>query len=67
MSISSPARSAAAPIPFVDLRAQHDELRAELEDAFRAALDDSGFIGGPRVAAFERAERVGCKATSATT
>jgi dTDP-4-amino-4,6-dideoxygalactose transaminase len=41
-------------IPFVDLRAQHDELRDELEGAFRATLDESAFIGGPAVAAFER-------------
>src|SRR5581483_3052541 len=42
-------------VPFVDLRAQHDEVRSELEAAFRAALDDSGFVGGRRVAAFEAA------------
>src|SRR5438067_1389181 len=42
-------------VPFVDLRAQHDELRSELEAAFRSALDDSGFIGGRRVASFEAA------------
>jgi dTDP-4-amino-4,6-dideoxygalactose transaminase len=42
-------------VPFVDLRAQHDELREEIEAAFRSALDESAFIGGPRVASFEAA------------
>jgi dTDP-4-amino-4,6-dideoxygalactose transaminase len=52
-------------VPFVDLRAQHDELRAEIEQAFREALDDSGFIGGPRVASFERAFAHFCEAEHA--
>ena len=43
------------PIPLVDLRAQHDELRGELEAAFTATLDDSGFVGGARVSRFETA------------
>ena len=55
-------------IPFVDLRAQHDELRAELDAALRDAIDRSSFIGGPFVAAFEEhfaaycgvAHAVGC-------
>ena len=42
-------------VPFVDLRAQHDELRDEIEAAFRRALDESAFAGGPRVASFEEA------------
>jgi dTDP-4-amino-4,6-dideoxygalactose transaminase len=42
-------------IPFVDLRAQHDEVRAELEAAIRGVIDDSAFIGGRRVEDFERA------------
>ncbi len=42
-------------VPFVDLRAQHMELRAEIERAFARALDESDFIGGPTVAAFEEA------------
>jgi len=40
-------------IPLVDLRAQHDELRAELEAAFRTVLDESAFIGGSAVTTFE--------------
>jgi dTDP-4-amino-4,6-dideoxygalactose transaminase len=41
-------------IPFVDLRAQHDELRAEIDAAFTDIIDRSTFIGGDRVSAFER-------------
>jgi dTDP-4-amino-4,6-dideoxygalactose transaminase len=42
-------------VPFVDLRAQHAELRAAIEQAFARALDESDFVGGPTVAAFEEA------------
>src|SRR5438477_87393 len=41
-------------IPLVDLRAQHDELRPAIDEALRDALDQSGFIGGPRVTSFEQ-------------
>lgn len=52
-------------IPFVDLRAQHDELRDEIERAFASALDESAFIGGPRVASFEAAFGSFCGAAHA--
>ncbi len=41
-------------IPAANLRAQHDQLRAELTEAFRRVLDASAFIGGSEVQAFER-------------
>lgn len=40
-------------IPFLDLRVQHEPLRAELMDAMAAVIDSSAFAGGPFVAAFE--------------
>jgi dTDP-4-amino-4,6-dideoxygalactose transaminase len=40
-------------IPFVDLPAQHRELRDELTEVFRAALDEAAFVGGRQVQAFE--------------
>jgi dTDP-4-amino-4,6-dideoxygalactose transaminase len=44
---------AADPIPFVDLRAQHASLRAELDAALRRVLDRGDFILGADVDAFE--------------
>ena len=41
-------------VPFVDLRAQHDEVRAEIEAVFKEVVDRSQFIGGPRVEQFEK-------------
>ena len=41
-------------IQFVDLRAQHDEVRAEIDQALRMIVDESAFIGGPIVEEFER-------------
>jgi len=41
-------------IPFLDLRAQHRELRTELVAAFEKALDNAAFVGGPEVEDFER-------------
>jgi dTDP-4-amino-4,6-dideoxygalactose transaminase len=40
-------------IPFVDLRAQHEEVRAEVEIAIRDIIDRSSFIGGSYVSNFE--------------
>lgn len=40
-------------IPFLNLRAQHDPLRAELMTAIQEVIDTSAFAGGPFVAKFE--------------
>lgn len=40
-------------VPFLDLRAQHDPLRAELLAAIGEVIDRSAFAGGPMVAKFE--------------
>jgi dTDP-4-amino-4,6-dideoxygalactose transaminase len=50
-------------IPLVDLRAQHDELRADILAAFSAVLDESAFVGGSRVVAFETAYAAFCGAS----
>ena len=42
-------------VPFADLRAMHEEVRGEIEAAWRGLVDRSAFIGGPAVAEFERA------------
>jgi len=41
-------------VPFVDLYAQHQELRTELDDAIGRAINSSAFVGGEAVARFER-------------
>jgi len=40
-------------VPFLDLRAQHDPLRAELLAAIEEVIDRSAFAGGPMVAKLE--------------
>ncbi|MFF2275665.1 DegT/DnrJ/EryC1/StrS family aminotransferase [Agromyces sp. NPDC058126] len=56
----SPARHPTAsgapePVPFLDLAAQFEEIRDELEPALLEVLRTATFIGGPNVAAFEAA------------
>lgn len=40
-------------IPLVDLAAQHSEVAVEVAAGWQEILDRSGFVGGPKVAAFE--------------
>lgn len=40
-------------VPFLDLKAQQRQVRAEILESWEALLDDAGFIGGEHVAAFE--------------
>jgi len=40
-------------VPFLDLRAQHEPIKAELMAAFAEVLETSAFAGGPLVARFE--------------
>ncbi len=50
-------------VPFVDLRAQHAGIRRDVEQAVRRVFDDTDFILGGEVAAFERefAEYLGAR------
>jgi len=41
-------------VPFLDLVAPHQELKAELMQVVEKALGNAGFIGGPMVEDFER-------------
>lgn len=52
-------------IPVLDLRAQHDSLRAEIEAALRRLVDTSAFVGGSEVASFEREFAAYCEAPHA--
>lgn len=40
-------------VPFVDLRAMHDEVRTEIEAAWSDLIDRSSFVGGQAVSDFE--------------
>jgi len=46
---------ASVAVPFVDLRRQHEQLSAELAQAFAGLVESSAFTNGPAVASFERA------------
>lgn len=50
-------------IPFADLRPMHDDLRNELDAAYKKVMDNSWFIQGKELEAFERefASYVGVK------
>lgn len=52
-------------IPFVDLRAQHDQVRVEVDATIKEIIDNSAFIGGERVSAFERSYAAFCGTTHA--
>lgn len=41
-------------IPFVDLRTMHEEVRPEIEAAFKDVFDRSSFVGGSYVDTFEK-------------
>jgi dTDP-4-amino-4,6-dideoxygalactose transaminase len=47
-------------IPLVDLRAQHEELAAEIQAGFARVIDRTSFILGPEVAAFEEEFALAC-------
>lgn len=44
----------AAPVPFIDLKAQQKRIRKELDAAIARVLDHGGYIMGEEVAAFEK-------------
>jgi dTDP-4-amino-4,6-dideoxygalactose transaminase len=44
-----------ATIPFVDLKAQYDSIKSEIDAAIAQVLAETAFIGGPHVKAFEEA------------
>ena len=40
-------------VPLLDLKAQYNDLRAEIDDAVRRVMESTRFIGGPEVTGFE--------------
>jgi dTDP-4-amino-4,6-dideoxygalactose transaminase len=53
--LAAPTVGELAPVPFLDLGAAHEELRAEILADVAGLIDSSAFTNGPAVAAFERA------------
>src|SRR3954451_353394 len=49
------------PVPFLDLRASHDDLKDDLLEEFGALIDSNAFTNGPAVASFEEAFAAYCK------
>ena len=49
-------------IPFLDLKAQYQSIKHEIDDAIQQVLESCAFAGGPFVQEFERqfAEFCGC-------
>ena len=49
-------------VPFLDLKAQYESIKPEINDAIQQVLDSCAFAGGPFVEAFEKqfAEFCGC-------
>src|SRR5262249_39870627 len=40
-------------VPLLDLKAQYETIRAEIDDAVRRVMESTRFIGGPEVTALE--------------
>lgn len=52
-------------VPFIDLKAQYEFIKSEIDDAIRQVIDSCGFAGGPFVEKFEKAfaKFCGCECT----
>jgi dTDP-4-amino-4,6-dideoxygalactose transaminase len=46
---------AAVSVPFVDLKAQYRSIKGEIDAVVKSVIDESAFIGGPYLKAFEEA------------
>jgi len=53
--MTPPVLSTPMTIPFVDLKAQYESIKAEIDAAIRSVIEETSFIGGPQVKAFEEA------------
>jgi len=49
------ASSTAVAIPFVDLKAQYESIKPDIDAAIASVISETAFIGGPHVKAFEDA------------
>ena len=51
--MTTPVLNATMTIPFLDLKAQYDSIKAEVDAAIASVLAETAFVGGPHVQAFE--------------
>ena len=51
-------------VPFIDLKAQYESIKPEIDDAIQQVLDSCAFAGGPFVEAFEKQFAEFCKCDS---
>src|SRR6185436_13623349 len=58
-----PSATGNSPVPFVDLKAQYQSIKAEIDEAVARVIQNTSFILGPEVEAFEQAfaEYVGAR------
>lgn len=59
------SHAAHVPVPFVDLKAQYDSIKPEIDDAVLALLDSTQFVLGREVVAFEDRFATYCSAQHA--
>ena len=55
MTTQDPGEGRLQEVPFVDLKAQYESLKPEMDAALHSVLDRTAFVLGPEVDAFERA------------
>ena len=48
-------------VPFIDLKAQYESIKTEIDLAIQQVLDNSAFAGGPYVEQFEKEFAVSCR------
>lgn len=58
-------KSATQAVPLLDLEAQHDRIRVEIQEAIARVLDSQQFILGPEVQSFEREVAAYCQTSYA--
>src|SRR5207249_9379627 len=51
--VAMPTNVTSVKVPLLDLRAQYDTIRAEIDDAVRRVMESCQFIGGPEITALE--------------
>ena len=52
-------------VPFLDLKAQYQSIKPEIQSALNQVLDNTAFAGGPFVAQFEKEYAAFCGAKHA--